>query len=79
MRTYTVSLDVAGPAAIFTRPDSGASFLSYPAPTYSALKAIFECVPCDPSGFSHISYQIGDRAAAGRTLQQNISGLRVAH
>lgn len=44
MRSYTVSLEVAGPAAIFTRPDTGASFVSYPVPTYSALKGIFECV-----------------------------------
>jgi CRISPR-associated protein Cas5d len=44
MKTYPVQLEIAGPAAIFTRPDSGASFLSYPVPTYSALKGIFECV-----------------------------------
>ena len=41
---YGVQMEIAGPAAIFVRPDSGASFVSYPAPTYSALKGIFECV-----------------------------------
>jgi CRISPR-associated protein Cas5d len=44
MRSYGVSFEVAGPAAIFTRPDSGSSFVSYEAPTYSALKGMFECV-----------------------------------
>lgn len=43
-KTYPVSFEVAGPAAIFTRPDSGATFVSYPVPTYSALKGMFECV-----------------------------------
>ena len=43
-RAYPVCFEVAGPAAIFTRPDSGAAFVSYPAPTYSALKGVFECV-----------------------------------
>lgn len=43
-RHYNVSFEIAGPAAIFTRPDSGAGFVSYPVPTYSALKGIFDCV-----------------------------------
>lgn len=43
-KAYPVCFEVAGPAAIFTRPDSGATFVSYPAPTYSALKGMFECV-----------------------------------
>ena len=37
-------MEIEGPAAIFTRPDSGSSFVSYPAPTYSAVKGMFECV-----------------------------------
>lgn len=41
---YLVQLEIAGPAAMFTRPDSGASFISYPAPTYSAAKGIFESI-----------------------------------
>jgi len=41
---YPVKMEVAGPAAMFTRPDSGGSFVSYPAPTYSAAKGIFESI-----------------------------------
>ena len=41
---YKVQLEIAGPAAMFTRPDTGAAFVSYPAPTYSAAKGIFESV-----------------------------------
>jgi len=44
MKLYPVSFEIAGPMAIFTRPDSGASFVSYPVPTYSAVKGMFECV-----------------------------------
>lgn len=44
MKTYPVAFEIAGPAAIFTRPDSGATFVSYPAPTYSALRGMFDCV-----------------------------------
>lgn len=43
-REYPVSFEIEGPAAIFTRPDSGSSFVSYPAPTYSALRGMFDCV-----------------------------------
>lgn len=41
---YSVSFEIAGPAAIFTRPDSGSGFVSYPVPTYSALRGMFDCV-----------------------------------
>lgn len=44
MKEYPVSFEIAGPAAAFTRPDSGAGFVSYPAPTYSALRGMFDCV-----------------------------------
>ncbi len=43
-REYSVAFEVAGPLAIFTRPDSGATFVSYPAPTFSALRGMFDCV-----------------------------------
>lgn len=43
-KSYEVSLEIAGPAAMFTRPDSGATPISYPVPTYSAAKGIFESV-----------------------------------
>lgn len=41
---YGVQLEIAGPAAMWTRPDTGICPISYPAPTYSAVKAIFESV-----------------------------------
>jgi len=44
LKHYQVSFEIAGPAAIFTRPDSGAGFVSYPVPTYSALRGMFDCV-----------------------------------
>lgn len=40
----TIDVEVAGPAAMFARPDTGATPISYPAPTYSAAKGIFEAV-----------------------------------
>ena len=43
-KAYPVAYEIAGPAAMFTRPDTGSSPVSYPAPTKSALKSIFECV-----------------------------------
>jgi len=39
-----VSFEIAGPAAMFTRPDTGATPISYPVPTYSAVKGMFEAV-----------------------------------
>lgn len=42
--SYPVQLEIAGPAAMFARPDSGAAPVSYPAPTFSAAKGIFEAV-----------------------------------
>lgn len=45
MQSYpTIELEVAGPAAMFTRPDTGATPISYPVPTYSAAKGMFEAV-----------------------------------
>ncbi|HID28482.1 MAG TPA: CRISPR-associated protein Cas5 [Desulfobacterales bacterium] len=41
---YSVSLEVAGPAAMFTRPDTGSTPISYPVPTFSAAKGMFEAV-----------------------------------
>jgi CRISPR-associated protein Cas5d len=43
-KIYPVSFEVAGPVAMFTRPDTGSSPVSYPAPTKSALKSMFESV-----------------------------------
>ena len=44
MKNYEVSLEVSGPTAMWTRPDTGDAPVSYPAPTYSAVKAIFESI-----------------------------------
>lgn len=39
-----LSFEIAGPAAMFTRPETGAAPVSYPVPTYSAIKGMFEAV-----------------------------------
>jgi len=44
MRTYEVALEIAGPVALFNRPDAGSTPISYPVPTWSACKAFFESV-----------------------------------
>ncbi len=41
---YPIQMEIAGPTALFSRPDCGDSPASYPAPTYSAVKAMFESV-----------------------------------
>ena len=51
MSKYEVSFEIAGPAAVFSRPDSGAGFVSYPVPTYSAVKGMFDCVARWSSAF----------------------------
>lgn len=43
-KTYDVSFEIAGHAAMFTRPDTGAAQVSYPAPTFSAAKGMFESI-----------------------------------
>ena len=40
---------LSGPVAMFTRPDTGATPISYPVPTYSAAKGMFEAVLGEPS------------------------------
>ncbi len=41
---YAVALEISGPAAIWTRPDTGAAPISYPVPTYSASRGLFDAV-----------------------------------
>lgn len=43
-KNYSVSMEIAGPTAMFTRPDTGAAQVSYPAPTFSAAKGIFDSI-----------------------------------
>ncbi|MGK2908411.1 MAG: CRISPR-associated protein Cas5 [Sphingobium sp.] len=44
MGPYKVTLEIAGPTAMWTRPDTGDAPTSYAAPTFSAVKGIFESV-----------------------------------
>ena len=44
MGNFPISMEAAGPLAIFTRPDTGGTPTSYPAPTWSACKGLFEAI-----------------------------------
>ena len=48
---YEVAFEVAGPAAMFTRPDTGSIPISYPVPTLSASKGMFEAVAWLPHAY----------------------------
>jgi CRISPR-associated protein Cas5d len=41
---YVVELEVAGPLAMFARPDTGGTPTSYPVPTWSAAKGMLEAI-----------------------------------
>jgi len=41
---YSIELEVSAPTAMWTRPDTGDAPVSYPLPTYSAAKGIFESI-----------------------------------
>jgi CRISPR-associated protein Cas5d len=43
-KRYPVSMEVEGNTAMWTRPDTGDCPVSYPAPTFSAVKSLFESV-----------------------------------
>ena len=47
--TYPISMEIAGSTALWTRPDSGDCPVSYPAPSYSAVKGIFESILWGPA------------------------------
>jgi len=47
---YEVRLEIAGPVAMFARPDTGGTPVSYPIPTQSAAKGIFESIARLASG-----------------------------
>ena len=38
MKSYPIQLEISGPTAMWTRPDTGSSPGSYVAPTFSAVK-----------------------------------------
>lgn len=44
MDRYLIEMEISGPTAMWTRPDSGDCPVSYPVPTYSAVKGIFEAI-----------------------------------
>jgi len=41
---YHLQIEVSGPLAMFARPDTGGTPTSYPAPTWSAAKGMFESI-----------------------------------
>lgn len=41
---YEIEFEISGPTAMWTRPDTGDAPVSYPAPTYSAAKGLFESI-----------------------------------
>ena len=47
MKEHEVKLEISGPAAMWTRPDTGDAPVSYPAPTFGAVKGIFESILWD--------------------------------
>lgn len=44
MKTYEISMEIEGPFAMWSRPDTGSTPTSYPIPTWSAAKGIFESI-----------------------------------
>lgn len=48
-KTYRISMEIAGDTALWTRPDCGDSPSSYPAPTYSAVRGLFESILWGPA------------------------------
>ena len=44
MKRYPIKMEIAGPTAMWTRPDTGDCPVSYPAPTFSAVRNIFQSI-----------------------------------
>lgn len=44
MKPYSLQVEISGPTAAWTQPDTGSSPLSYVAPTFSSVIGIFEPV-----------------------------------
>lgn len=51
MKSYPICMEIAGDTAMWARPDCGDSPCSYPAPTYSATKGLFESILWGPKIF----------------------------
>ncbi len=58
MSHYSVQVEVGGPLAMFARPDTGATPTSYPVPTWSAAKGIFESIAFFTDGAAWIEGQV---------------------
>jgi len=56
-KRYEVRLEISGPTAMWTRPDTGDAPVSYPAPTWSAAKGIFESILWIP-GFEAVPTKV---------------------
>lgn len=48
-KTYEIRMEVAGPTCLCSRPDSGDNPTSYPVPTYSMVKGLFEAILWGPA------------------------------
>lgn len=48
-KPYEIQMEISGNTAMWTRPDTGDCPVSYPVPTYSAAKGIFESVLWGPA------------------------------
>lgn len=53
-RQYEVAYEIAGPAAMFTRPDTSGTPTSYPVPTWSAAKGLFKSIAFFEDGAARI-------------------------
>lgn len=47
-KVYPIAMEIAGATALFSRPDSGDSPVSYPVPTPSAIRGMFESILWGP-------------------------------
>lgn len=48
-KAYRIKMEIAGPTFLCSRPDSGDNPISYPVPTYSMTKGLFEAVLWGPA------------------------------
>lgn len=48
-QAYEIEMEISGNTAMWTRPDTGDCPVSYPVPTYSAVKGIFESILWGPA------------------------------
>lgn len=88
MKSYPVQLEISGPTALWTRPDTGSSPVSYIAPTFSAVKGIFEsvlrwksvnvhpirCEICAPVQFHRYATNYGGPLRAGDLVAKGARG-----